>query len=302
MGQMMREARRSVLKGRRTWIGGLSALGVVLALACGGATITDQKPCAPGESIACVSQAGCSGAQTCMADGSGYNACLCFGTGGANSGDAGGHDAAPGSPSEGSTSDAVTSDTADASQDDYCSGALILSLGGSVQGTTCGGVSGHSAPCGSNLVVYLYVDAPDGAEFELSASPGVQLLGYSTCQSELPESCTINPTFGPTEPTMRLFGVERFDTNCGQFTVSVSGSSPPSASSDSGTAVDASTSDAAVPDSGDGGPPCPVGPFAPDIGSSCSQSGQTCTYGVCGVAIVKCFNGTWQKANGDCPP
>jgi hypothetical protein len=200
MRQMIRQARESVAKGRRTWIGGVSALGIVLALACGGTTITAQKPCAPGESIACVSQAGCSAAQTCKADGGGYDACLCFeGTSGA-SGDAGDNHGAPDSPSGGSTSDAVAFDA----------------------------------------------------------------------------------------------------------TVSVSSASDASASlyssADTSQDDDASPSDAAVPDSGDAGPPCPVGPFAPDIGSSCLQPGQTCNYGVCGVSNVKCFNGSWQEADGPCPP
>jgi hypothetical protein len=59
------------------WLAGLlAASGVVLAIACGSA-ITDREACAPGRSIACVSQSGCSGAQTCKADGSGFEACQC---------------------------------------------------------------------------------------------------------------------------------------------------------------------------------------------------------------------------------
>jgi hypothetical protein len=170
------------------------------AMSCGGS----GEPCCDG--TACNNGFMCSGG-LCSVSGSGPSS---------SGGDVTNLDAAGG----GGVLD--SSPTVDASPADYCSGAMVLAPGGTLQGTTCGGVSGHSAPCGNNLVVYVYVDAPDGGAFELSASPGVQLLGYVTCQSELPDECTAggNSSFEP-PPLMRLFGVERYDTNCGQFTVSV---------------------------------------------------------------------------------
>jgi hypothetical protein len=75
------------VRGRWPWLAGLfAALAVVLALACGGSTITDQAPCAPGRSLACVATNGCSGVQMCKADGSGYEACVCFADGGGGGG------------------------------------------------------------------------------------------------------------------------------------------------------------------------------------------------------------------------
>jgi hypothetical protein len=122
----------------------------------------------------------------------------------------------------GGTCPASEGGTTDAPQGDLCSGAQDLALGDSVHGTTCGGASGHSAPCGNNPVMFVYVNAPDGSTFELTASPGVQLLAYATCESDLPEECTAGgaSTLQPSDARWRVFGVERFDTNCGEFTIS----------------------------------------------------------------------------------
>jgi hypothetical protein len=64
------------------------ALGVQVALgACGGTSMSSQpadsgpdrmSACVPGQSIACVSQSGCNGAQVCKDDGTGYGPCACF--------------------------------------------------------------------------------------------------------------------------------------------------------------------------------------------------------------------------------
>jgi hypothetical protein len=82
-----------------------------------------------------------------------------------------------------------------------------------------------SSPCQEpgHPDVFVYVDAPDGVALELTASPGVSLLAFPTCESDETLQCTFaSPTFDPTDVRTRLFGVERVDTFCGDFTVGVS--------------------------------------------------------------------------------
>jgi hypothetical protein len=104
----------------------------------------------------------------------------------------------------------------------HCAGALRLELGGTVQGSTCGGKSVGESPCQEpqHPDVFVYVDAPDGMPLALTASPGVSLLAFSTCESDQTFECSFqSPTFDPSDVRVRLFGVERVDTYCGDFTV-----------------------------------------------------------------------------------
>lgn len=67
------------------------ALIAVISLGC---EKEEDRACTPGQSVACVGVGGCSGAQVCNAEGSGFGTCECGSTGGGN--DAGvdaGHDA-----------------------------------------------------------------------------------------------------------------------------------------------------------------------------------------------------------------
>ncbi len=98
---------------RRLWlflgVGTVSAFA--LAIACGGSSVTNEPlppACAAGQSIACVSDVGCSGAQTCLADGSGFGPCECFLDGGRQDG--------AGEPSD-SSNDALEAALRDAPSD-----------------------------------------------------------------------------------------------------------------------------------------------------------------------------------------
>jgi hypothetical protein len=67
--------------------------------------------------------------------------------------------------------------------------------------------------------VFVYVDAPAWTSLKLTASAGVSLLAFPTCQSDGTSQCTfMQPVFEPTVSAL-LFGVERVDTFCGDFTV-----------------------------------------------------------------------------------
>jgi hypothetical protein len=48
-----------------------------LAVGCGGTGAAFIEPCAPGQSIACTTADGCSGAQVCSSEGTGYGPCEC---------------------------------------------------------------------------------------------------------------------------------------------------------------------------------------------------------------------------------
>jgi hypothetical protein len=104
---------------------------------------------------------------------------------------------------------------------DHCAGAIHLLLGSEVKGNTCGGVQVGESPCQEpgHPDVFIYVDAPAGTQLHLTASPGVSLLGFSTCQSAQTSTCTFSsPVFDPPAGLL-LFGVEHVDTCCGDFTV-----------------------------------------------------------------------------------
>src|ERR1043166_7860195 len=53
----------------------LIPIAFVLASACGAQEVASH--CTPGQSIACVGAGGCSGGQTCNANGMGYGECQC---------------------------------------------------------------------------------------------------------------------------------------------------------------------------------------------------------------------------------
>jgi hypothetical protein len=102
---------------RRFWIA-FAAVAVVLGLACGSETIVTVETCTPGQSAAC-SQSGCSGMHACKADGSGYDACVCFADGGAGRPEGGADagtqpDSAPDSPSDGPSDVSKSDDSSSA--------------------------------------------------------------------------------------------------------------------------------------------------------------------------------------------
>lgn len=62
-----------ILRHALCW-GATAAVAWLFASACGGTT---ASTCTPNQSVACTGTAGCSGAQACRADGTGYDACAC---------------------------------------------------------------------------------------------------------------------------------------------------------------------------------------------------------------------------------
>jgi hypothetical protein len=81
----------------------------IVVVACGGSEASNPTDagrdvgtgvsCVPGQSIACVSQARCSGAQVCNQDGSAYGPCVCFDGGVSDAGgDVSGQDAVSDAP------------------------------------------------------------------------------------------------------------------------------------------------------------------------------------------------------------
>jgi hypothetical protein len=108
----------------------------------------------------------------------------------------------------------------------HCVGALVLHLGDTIQGNTCGGatgINGGLCASGNNPVVFVFVDAPDGVAIELTPSLGLSILGFAQCDSQSTQSCSFGGSspFDPVDVRMRLFAVERSDTMCGDFSLSV---------------------------------------------------------------------------------
>jgi len=99
---------------------------------------------------------------------------------------------------------------------------MRLTVPGSVTGTTCTGTPVGSSPCQQpgHPDVFILIDAPPGTQLRLTASPGLSILGFPNCDSENTFQCAYAaPFFEPEDPRMRLFAVERVDTNCGEFTL-----------------------------------------------------------------------------------
>jgi hypothetical protein len=132
----------------------------------------------------------------------------------------------------------LASNNADASpstdaQGDLCAAPLTIAPGQTIHATTCGGVAGVNEPCAGGPVVPIALDAPDGANVEFTVSPGARFLVFPTCQSNGPVECS-----GVTNPTFEsipgyILAVNRYDTNCGDFTLSAT------LASDSGEPPDA---------------------------------------------------------------
>ncbi|MGH7435079.1 MAG: hypothetical protein ACRENE_05335 [Polyangiaceae bacterium] len=129
---------------------------------------------------------------------------------------------------------AEASPSADGAPGDLCNAApLTIAPGQTLHATTCGGVAGINEPCVGGPVVPIAVDAPDGAIVEFTVSPGARFLVFPTCQSNGPVECS-----GVTNPTFEsmpgyILAVNRYDTDCGDFTLSAS------LASDAGAAPDA---------------------------------------------------------------
>jgi hypothetical protein len=108
---------------------------------------------------------------------------------------------------------------------DCCAGALHVSVGGTVQGSTCGGprsAPGSSLCGGGSPVAYIYVDAPAGTQIEVSASTGVSIFSFVDCTVAKWDVCTygLATTATPLSPPNvadRLFALEHVDVDCGDF-------------------------------------------------------------------------------------
>lgn len=94
-------------------------------------------------------------------------------------------------------------------------------------GSTCGGMQVGESPCQepNHPDAFIYVDAPAGTALHLVASDQTSILGFATCESSGTMQCVFgassSPTFDPSDPTWRLFGLERIDRSCGPVTVTV---------------------------------------------------------------------------------
>ena len=106
----------------------------------------------------------------------------------------------------------------------HCAGALVVHLGETIMGTTCSGapLGGGGTPCRApaNLGLFVFVDAPDGVAIHLDGSPGLQILGLAACDSDSELLC--GDPLDPTDVRMRVFAIQRIDTMCGDFSLSVS--------------------------------------------------------------------------------
>jgi hypothetical protein len=103
-----------------------------------------------------------------------------------------------------------------------CAGALVLHLGDTIQGTTCGGSTAiNGAICsGNNPAVFVFVDAPDGVAIELTPSLGLSVNALDQCDSLTIAGCGGAP-YDPPDVRLRFFAVARLDTTCGDFSLSV---------------------------------------------------------------------------------
>jgi hypothetical protein len=110
-----------------------------------------------------------------------------------------------------------------------CANAMQVAVGSTVHGTTCGGTQVGESPCQEpgHPDAFLYVDAPGGASLHFVSSFGVSVLAFPTCESMNTSQCNFGSpsfdggTFDPSDPGIRLFGVERVDSFCGAFTITV---------------------------------------------------------------------------------
>jgi len=73
-----------MIPGKSLFFGILASFALNLSCSSGNSN-DDSRTCVPGQSIQCGGLSGCVGAQSCKADGSGYDACYCAGQGGAGS-------------------------------------------------------------------------------------------------------------------------------------------------------------------------------------------------------------------------
>jgi hypothetical protein len=163
---------------------------------------------------------------------------------------------------------------------DCCATALHVSVGGTLQGSTCGGPlapSGDSPCIGGRPYAFIYVDAPAETQLVVSASTGVSIEAFVGCAAAPGkwESCTygLDTNAVALTPNLaaRLFVVEHVDEDCGDFTFhAVAG---PATEAGAGTGA---TSDAGEPCPSDvrPGEPCLssstlICPFAGTLGCQC---------------------------------
>lgn len=105
---------------------------------------------------------------------------------------------------------------------DQCATALHVAPGGSVKGTTCGLRSVGASPCQvGHPDAFVFVDAPPGTTLRLTASPAVSIMAFATCTSGWPAQCQFATSVMGPIAGYSLFAVERVDTCCGDFMLTV---------------------------------------------------------------------------------
>jgi hypothetical protein len=115
-----------------------------------------------------------------------------------------------------------------------CTDPIHVSIGGTINGSTCGGTyrPENTAPCVyDSPVAYLYVDAPAGAAFSINSPMPLFVSFFTGCDDNGSINCGGTP-FTPTVANLHLFTVQfgSPQTNpnadggiCGDFTITVVG-------------------------------------------------------------------------------
>lgn len=109
-----------------------------------------------------------------------------------------------------------------------CANAIPVPLGGTVQGTTCGATHVGDSICQQgNPDAFIYVDAPVGQALHLVATTGMSMMAFPHCDSLSANECVYGGggsgagVYDPSDPSVRLFEIERVDNVCGTFSVTV---------------------------------------------------------------------------------
>lgn len=197
----------------------LASSFVLLGVACSSTSTVTLEPCNAGEKVACELN-GCSGMETCNADGRGYGECVC------NSGGSGGSGAQGGGPSGGSSGAAQGGSAGSAGRSSGGSpGTVVTTLDqtGAPKGAVAVVVhdpDGHvvsTTQTGANGSVSVVV--PDGGAVTVADGSLTTFLDISGADSIVatvgPDPLSTAPTFGAgTQLTLNLsstLGVSSYD-------------------------------------------------------------------------------------------
>jgi hypothetical protein len=191
----------------------VSLLGLILE-ACGGSA-SPSGSCIPGQSVACVGPAGCTGGQTCAADGRSFGACLCEPGGqdadtptsdssvGAADGPVTPSDAGPDAPTAPPPDAAAVIPDAALGLTDGGKGALVIAPASNDFGTTAVAGAGSTITftvrnAGDGPISGLMI-AVNGADFAIP-------MGGSRCGPALDagSSCLVDVQFAPKQRGNRI--------------------------------------------------------------------------------------------------